>query len=600
MPKIKIKTATSTESTPVDSVVSVPIDNFYIGDSPVTDLYLNEKEYLTIYKGDTLKTTTNIQMAYTTLTEPNKVQIKTIKKTLVDAFYFYELDEEFKQTLYSCSLYGKPIDDINGLLMNSSLYYVNCDNLDLSKCLWITNLFYECPNLLELSSLNINNIEIDSLADLFYGCSSLKSVPALNTSNIIDMSNMFRNCMSLIEIPELDVSKADDTRFMFYKCTNLVSIPNLDTSNVTAMQSMFSNCSSLKSIPALNTSNVTSMSNMFASCTSLTSISLSTYDTSSVTTMANMFYGCTNLTMAYLADLNTSNVIAMSNMFSNCTNLTEVYLNGLDTSKVTNTTGMFNGCTRLRRVYADCNLDFSKVTKSSNMFLNCTNLSGNCGLSYDSSKVDVTYACILNDNDVPGYFTYFYSEEQNGDAQVFNSYTTSRDGSYYHAFIDTGITASSKLKIKLRGIFETVTGGSIIGAIGDTSETKAFRFFNSDNKFYLDYGSGENNNRIKGGTFNLNTDYTIEFGNRYVNAYNNTSNTDLGTVISGTTVSAFNYTDLPIHITHDTVIKCSLYFVSIYEDDVCVRRFIPCHIGNYDKGMYDMITKTYYLTQTAT
>ena len=42
MPKIKIKTAASTESTPVDSVVSVPIDNFYIGDSPVTDLYLND------------------------------------------------------------------------------------------------------------------------------------------------------------------------------------------------------------------------------------------------------------------------------------------------------------------------------------------------------------------------------------------------------------------------------------------------------------------------------------------------------------------------------------------------------------------------------
>ena len=58
---------------------------------PETGLHLDVLNPCGSLTGGSLKTTTNIQMAYTTLTEPNKVQIKTIKKTLLDNFYLYEL-----------------------------------------------------------------------------------------------------------------------------------------------------------------------------------------------------------------------------------------------------------------------------------------------------------------------------------------------------------------------------------------------------------------------------------------------------------------------------------------------------------------------------
>lgn len=553
MPKIKIKTATSTESTPVDSVVSVPIDNFYIGDSPVTDLYLNEKEYLTVYKGDTLKTTINIQMAYTTLTEPNKVQIKTIKKLQKSTYSYYELDKEFKQTLFSCSLYGKPIDRLSDLFYNcSNMKFLDLDSLDTSKVTNMGNLFSTCPSLTNLDLSNFNTFNVKSFAFMFLGCSSLTS---------------------------LDLS-------------------SFNTSNVNWTHCMFAGCSSLTNlnVSSFNTSNVKSMELMFGGCSSLTHLDVSNFNTSNVTNIGQLFNGCSSLTNLDLSNFNTSNVTTMELMFKDCSSLTNLNLSNFNTSKVVNTTEMFNGCTKLETIYSDHNLDFSKVTKSSNMFLNCTSLSGNCKLSYDSSKVDVTYACIVGENGVSGYFTYLNSEKDLESGVVGNksgwySYSN-RKGPQY---IDTGITASSKVKVIFRAKFATRTGGSIIGAYGVTPESKAFRFFNANGEFYLDYGSGSGYNRIHGGTYSLATDYTVEFGNRYVKAYNNTSKTDLGTVASGTAVSAFNYTDLPIHITHDTEINGEFYFVQIYVDDVLVRNLIPVtwESGFYT-GMFDLVNNELY------
>ena len=64
---------------------------------------------------------------------------------------------------------------------------------------------------------------------IFYGCSSLSSLPDIsnwNTNNVTDMSYMFDGCNSLTSLPD---------------------ISNWNTNNITDMSGIFYNCISLKS-----------------------------------------------------------------------------------------------------------------------------------------------------------------------------------------------------------------------------------------------------------------------------------------------------------------------------------------------------------------
>ena len=45
-----------------------------------------------------------------------------------------------------------------------------------------------------------------NMANMFYGCSSLQSVPALNTANVTNMTNMFQGCSSLQSVPVLNTA----------------------------------------------------------------------------------------------------------------------------------------------------------------------------------------------------------------------------------------------------------------------------------------------------------------------------------------------------------------------------------------------------------
>ena len=68
------------------------------------------------------------------------------------------------------------------------------------------------------------------------------------------------NHQMVAELPfELDTSHVTDMNRMFYGYSSLTSIPEMDTSQVTNMGSMFSDCSSLTSIPEMDTSQVTNM-----------------------------------------------------------------------------------------------------------------------------------------------------------------------------------------------------------------------------------------------------------------------------------------------------------------------------------------------------
>ena len=81
-------------------------------------------------------------------------------------------------------------------------------------------------NKLKIKLKGINNIT--NLSCMFYGCTSLSSLPDIskwNTNNVTDMSFMFYNCTSLSSLPDIskwNSNNVTDMIFMFDECPNIV------------------------------------------------------------------------------------------------------------------------------------------------------------------------------------------------------------------------------------------------------------------------------------------------------------------------------------------------------------------------------------------
>ena len=111
----------------------------------------------------------------------------------------------------------------------------------------------------------------------FTQLSTITGTEYLNTSEVTSMNNMFYGCSSLKTI---DFSKQS-------------------TSNVTNMNGMFNGCSSLEvaDLKGLEVTNVTNMYRMFYNCSSLTTIMVANagWNTDKVTNSGQMFYQCSKL-----------------------------------------------------------------------------------------------------------------------------------------------------------------------------------------------------------------------------------------------------------------------------------------------------------------
>ena len=136
----------------------------------------------------------------------------------------------------------------------------------------------------------------------------------------VALSSRGLDYQTVTEIPfEIELVGSGSVQYMFFGCSSLTSVPDIDTSNVTSMYYMFNGCSSLTSVPDMDTSQVTAMSSMFWGCSALTHAP--DLDTSQVMYMDEMFWGCSALT--HVPDMDTSQVTDMYGMFRNCSSLTD-------------------------------------------------------------------------------------------------------------------------------------------------------------------------------------------------------------------------------------------------------------------------------------
>ena len=250
-------------------------------------------------------------------------------------------------------------------------------------------LFFSLPNAASMDLSNLDTSAATNMKSMFYNCKKLTTLnlSSWHTSKVTNMTNLFSDCTALTSL----------------------NLNGWNTSSVTSMESMFNTCESLTSLDlsGLDTSSVTNMATLFTRCSKLTSLNLNSWKTSSVTSMRAMFQLCKALISLDVSGWNISSVTDMSLMFGSCTALASLDLSGWDTQNVTTMSMMFNNCTALATIYVGNGWNTDKITSNNSysMFSKCTSLVGGKGTTYDSSKIDKTYAHIDGGTSNPGYFT---------------------------------------------------------------------------------------------------------------------------------------------------------------------------------------------------
>ena len=205
------------------------------------------------------------------------------------------------------------------------------------------SMFYNCQDMKEIyfSSL-FNNIEIQSMNNMFGDCKSLTSIDFTNfkIKNVTSLENMFNGCSKLKDI----------------------NISNIDISKVTSMSKIFNQCKELENIefPNIKTKELNNIEHIFSGCFSLKSLDLSNFDTLQVTSFIKIFYDCKSLTSLNISNFDSTSVSSMESMFENCFSLTSLDLSNFINQKVSSMSKIFYGCSKL--TYIDIsNFNFSNL-----------------------------------------------------------------------------------------------------------------------------------------------------------------------------------------------------------------------------------------------
>ena len=140
---------------------------------------------------------------------------------------------------------------------------------------------------------------------------------------------LFKDCKCIESIDFIKCKRKDinSMREMFSGCSSLkkANLSNINLINTIDMKGLFSGCTSLQevNIPKGSLYNITQTNNMFKGCTSLKQLKLRAYNTNSTKAINvnNMFDGCSSLKALNLSNFNINNVIDWKDMFSGCSSL---------------------------------------------------------------------------------------------------------------------------------------------------------------------------------------------------------------------------------------------------------------------------------------
>lgn len=153
-------------------------------------------------------------------------------------------------------------------------------------------------------------------------------------------------------------------------------------------------------------------------------------------------------------------------------------------------------------------------------------------------------------------------------------------------YIDTGVKNQSDLVVQSKFMITDLSNGNVMG-YGVNDASNRFEIFIYNNQWYLDFGNDDT--RIYGGTFSVNTIYNIEMGNLYIKDLDTDTN-----IISGASVSDFEKTtNFYICCEADSAIG-KWYSISMFDNGLLVRKYVPCKDPNSNIGLYDLINNQFY------
>lgn len=177
------------------------------------------------------------------------------------------------------------------------VYYIPQNIPDRTKKMWNSSFFQDPSTTGNLFNSDfVNTYSAENCNAMFYG-TKITHMPKINMSNVTDITNMFFQCDQLQQLSEqlLDFSKVQNWNAAFYVCNKLKRLdfklnPN---TKVKTFTTVFVNCTNLQYINLTNidTSQVTSINSLFANCTKLQKVD-GKLDLTSCKDVYNAFSNC--------------------------------------------------------------------------------------------------------------------------------------------------------------------------------------------------------------------------------------------------------------------------------------------------------------------
>ena len=281
--------------------------------------------------------------------------------------------------------YGTNITEIPAGLFDG--FGENSASIDMSK------VFFRCEGLTSVPSdvFDVVAPKVTTLNACFQNCVNLKTVAdgfANSCTNVANINNLFYGCTSLESLPATmltgSAAKLKNCSNVCWGCTSLKSVPDNLFGFITVANSAFafcfSGCTSLTKVGANifpAGTGASGLNNVFQGCTSLTDVSADAFaKCTKVTTINSVFKGCTALkTVPGGLFAKMTGVKTFDSVFIDCTGLESVPENLFSANTaVTKFQKVFYNCAALKSVPAGLFAKCSKVTDFNNLFYGCTAL----------------------------------------------------------------------------------------------------------------------------------------------------------------------------------------------------------------------------------
>lgn len=221
----------------------------------------------------------------------SSVAIEPIQKMYLKGEDDYVWNSSTSGKLITASGYYNVGGDISSLTNE----IVDVKNYTFYKLFYGDSYIKDASNLILPATTLSNNC----YGDMFYGCTSLTTVPKLPATklSINCYYEMFARCTSLVSAPELPATVLANYcyQYMFYGCSSLTTAPELHASTLAqnCYKGMFSRCKSLTTAPSLPATTLTNScyNSMFSECSSLNNITMLATDVSAQNCLNNWVSG---------------------------------------------------------------------------------------------------------------------------------------------------------------------------------------------------------------------------------------------------------------------------------------------------------------------